>query len=109
MLRLSTLNSNERRIQRLIVGHAMECHPDKVGRILIPNSLRQYAKLTKKIIWVGQLNKCELWDESIWHEQIKQDLTKAPSDIEQLSDKLKKISILRWNFNDSRAQSGSFT
>lgn len=90
---LSALNSTERRIQRLLLGHATECQMDKAGRILIPITLRHYAKLKKNVMWVGQLNKFELWDECHWHQQIEQDLIIAPSDMETLSDKLKNLAL----------------
>ncbi|MBT5209232.1 MAG: cell division/cell wall cluster transcriptional repressor MraZ, partial [Halieaceae bacterium] len=39
---------------------------DGSGRVLLPQSLRDYAHLEKKIVLVGQGNKLELWSEDRW-------------------------------------------
>ena len=36
---------------------------DAQGRILIPQSLRQYAGITKNVITVGVFNRLEIWSE----------------------------------------------
>ncbi len=33
---------------------------------LVPPRLREYAKLDKRAMLVGQLNKFQLWDEDAW-------------------------------------------
>ncbi|QIQ20963.1 division/cell wall cluster transcriptional repressor MraZ [Zophobihabitans entericus] len=90
---LSSMNPVERRIQRLLLGHATECQMDNAGRILIAGTLRQHANLDKSIMLVGQLNKFELWDETRWQQQIAQDIALAPEDLHQLSDKLQNLTI----------------
>jgi MraZ protein len=67
--RLSSMNPVERRIQRLLLGHASECQMDSAGRLLIASTLRQHAGLTKQVMLVGQFNKFELWDEENWYQQ----------------------------------------
>lgn len=62
--RLSSMNPVERRVQRLLLGHASECQMDGAGRLLIAPVLRQHAGLTKEVMLVGQFNKFELWDET---------------------------------------------
>ena len=58
------MNPQERRVQRLLLGHASECQMDSAGRLLIAPVLRQHAGLTKEVMLVGQFNKFELWDET---------------------------------------------
>ncbi len=58
------MNPVERRVQRLLLGHASECQMDGAGRLLIAPVLRQHAGLTKEVMLVGQFNKFELWDET---------------------------------------------
>ena len=51
----------ERRIQRLLLGHASECDMDgRTNPFLLPYT---YAHLQDKIMLVGQLNKFEIWSE----------------------------------------------
>jgi MraZ protein len=63
---LPTLNQAIRRFQRLVLGYASDLELDGNGRMLLPQSLREYAQLEKKIVLVGQGNKLELWSESLW-------------------------------------------
>lgn len=55
-----------RRIQRLLIGHAMETELDRQGRILLPPLLRDYAGLDKVAMLVGQGRKFELWGRAQW-------------------------------------------
>jgi len=42
---------------------------------------------------VGQLNKFEIWDEQVWHQQVQQDLESDMSLGMELSDSLKEFSF----------------
>ena len=54
------------RIKRLLIGHATEVTLDASGRVLLPPELRDYARLDKGVVLVGQGKKFELWDEASW-------------------------------------------
>ena len=69
LVRLGNLNSQARRLQRLLIGHATEVELDTNGRILLPPPLREFAQLDKRIALTGQGNKFEIWDEQTWSEQ----------------------------------------
>lgn len=66
---LPNLDSQARRLQRLLIGHATECDMDGNGRILLPQLLRDFAVMDRKTVLIGQGNKFELWDEGRWNEQ----------------------------------------
>lgn len=66
---LSALDPKQRRLQRLMLGHATEVDMDGNGRLLVPPMLREFAKVDKQIVLVGQGNKFELWDEETWNAQ----------------------------------------
>tara|TARA_A100000164_G_C21939787_1_gene790040 strand:- start:4442 stop:4930 length:489 start_codon:yes stop_codon:yes gene_type:complete len=68
---LPSYNKEARFIQRLVIGHATESEIDSQGRFLIPNPLREYADIQKKIILLGQGSKFELWSESVWNKNMK--------------------------------------
>jgi MraZ protein len=91
--RLSSMNPQERRVQRLLLGHASECQMDSAGRLLIAPILRQHAGLTKELMLVGQFNKFELWDETTWYQQVKDDIDAEQSDSATLSDRLQDLSL----------------
>lgn len=92
LIRLPTLNRTARRLQRLLIGHATECQLDGNGRILLPPPLRAFAGLDKKAVLIGQGNKFELWDESIWNERRDQWLAEAAQENE-LPEELEALSI----------------
>ena len=91
--RLSSMNPVERRIQRLLLGHASECQMDSAGRLLIASTLRQHAGLTKQVMLVGQFNKFELWDEENWYQQVKEDIDAQQTATEPLSERLQDLSL----------------
>ncbi|CDL87778.1 MULTISPECIES: division/cell wall cluster transcriptional repressor MraZ [Xenorhabdus] len=91
--RLSSMNPAERRVQRLLLGHASECQMDSAGRLLLANTLRQHAGLTKEVMLVGQFNKFELWDEQVWYQQVQSDIAAEQSTHEPLSARLQDLSL----------------
>lgn len=91
--RLSSMNPNERRVQRLLLGHASECQMDSAGRLLLTPVLRQHAGLTKQVMLVGQFNKFELWDETTWYQRVKEDIDAEQSSSEMMSERLQDLSL----------------
>ncbi|MBK5071942.1 division/cell wall cluster transcriptional repressor MraZ [Budviciaceae bacterium CWB-B4] len=91
--RLSSMNPAERRVQRLLLGHASECQLDSAGRVLIANTLRQHALLVKEVMLVGQFNKFELWSEEAWYQQVKEDIEAEQSAKSPLSERLQDFSL----------------
>jgi MraZ protein len=71
---LPSLREENRRLQRLLIGNAVDLELDGSGRFLVPPRLREYAKLDKRAMLVGQLNKFQLWDEDAWNEVSNADL-----------------------------------
>lgn len=64
--KLPTLNKMAGKLRRFVIGNASECEMDGQGRLLLPEKLRTFANIDKKIVLVGQLNKFELWNEEAW-------------------------------------------
>ncbi|MEE4463602.1 cell division/cell wall cluster transcriptional repressor MraZ, partial [Azotobacter chroococcum] len=63
---LPSLREESRRLQRLLIGNAVDLELDGSGRFLIPPRLREHANLDKHAMLVGQLNKFQLWNEAAW-------------------------------------------
>lgn len=62
--RLSALpqfDPNVAMLRRIYVSGATECDVDKVGRILIPQTLRDHAHLGRDALWAGMGRHIELW------------------------------------------------
>lgn len=71
---LSLPFSKSRNIQRFMFSSAVEVTPDKQGRILIPQNLRDYAGLTKDILVIGVQNRAEIWNSEAWRK-VCEDIT----------------------------------
>ncbi len=55
-------------LRRRYVSAAVECECDGHGRLLVPQSLREHAGLSKDVLWAGVGSTMELWARERWHE-----------------------------------------
>ena len=58
--------SKARQLQLYFFAGAADVEPDKQGRILLPQHLRDHAGLTKDIAFVGVSRRAEIWDAESW-------------------------------------------
>jgi len=86
---LSMVKKETRSFMRFFYSSAIECILDKQGRILIPQTLREYADLEKEVVLVGQLRKIEIWSKERWNEQI----VKAHENFDQISEVLSELGL----------------
>ncbi|MCH9698900.1 MAG: division/cell wall cluster transcriptional repressor MraZ [Gammaproteobacteria bacterium] len=63
---VKSLDVRTAKLQRFFLGNATDCEMDGQGRILIPESHRNYAGLTKNLSLVGLVNRFEIWDREQW-------------------------------------------
>ena len=61
--------SKGRKIQRFFYGGMTECELDKQGRVLIPQTLREYSELFKDAVIVGLAKRAEIWNKDEWERQ----------------------------------------
>jgi MraZ protein len=55
-----------RKMQRHFLGWATEAEIDRSGRLAIPQSLREYAGLSRELIVMGLGRRVELWDAALY-------------------------------------------
>lgn len=89
---LPALKPAVKRFQRLMLGYATDLELDGSGRMLLPQPLREYAQLDKKLVLVGQGNKLELWSEALWLAEREQALQDSGPDAE-LPDELMSLTL----------------
>ncbi|MBU1132597.1 division/cell wall cluster transcriptional repressor MraZ [Patescibacteria group bacterium] len=78
--------ANSRAFSRLMLAGAMDVKPDKQGRVMLPDYLRKFADVKKKVVIAGLYNRLEIWDEERW-DSYKKETEKASNDIaEKLGD-----------------------
>lgn len=89
IMKLPTLNTTSRKLQRLLVGHATDIEMDKSGRLLIPYELREFSMIKKEAMLIGQGNRFELWDYLRWtklrEKWLKSDKYSLPKEFEGLT------------------------
>jgi MraZ protein len=72
---------------RFFFSGAAELEYDKQGRVLLPNNLREYAKLEKDVVVLGVSNRIEIWDKNAWdqyNEQISPSVTQIAENLVDL-------------------------
>ena len=60
--------AKSKELQRFLFSSAAEVEPDKQGRILLPQDLRDYAHLDKDVYVIGASVRAEIWDAAAWDD-----------------------------------------
>lgn len=66
----SPFQSKDRLVLRRLIAPAQEVEIDKTGRLSIPQSLREYAGLTKDCVFLGISKYIELWDAASYEKYL---------------------------------------
>lgn len=64
------IKPEDRQFMRIFFSGAMECNLDKLGRIIIPPTHREYAGIVKDVIFAGMLKRIEIWSKERFEEKI---------------------------------------
>src|SRR5437016_298329 len=62
----SLLQADNRSFNRFMFAGAIEAEVDSIGRILIPDFLRERANLKNKVVIIGVSSRLEIWNEKTW-------------------------------------------
>ena len=65
---LSFTKQQARTFNRLYFSGAMDSTPDRQGRILLPQYLKDFAGIKKDVVIVGVSNRIEIWAKDQWIE-----------------------------------------
>ena len=87
--KLPLAQADARGFARLMLAGAMEADFEKLGRILVPDYLKEYASLQKKIVVIGMYNRIEIWDEQKWGTY----KTHIEKEIGDMAERLKELGI----------------
>jgi len=79
--------SNTRAFSRLMLAGAMDLEMDKQGRVILPDYLRNFAGMKKKVVIAGLYNRLEIWDQERW-EKYKKDTEKTSTDIAEALEQI---------------------
>lgn len=70
---LPLTNKNARTFSRFFVAGAAMCELDRQGRVLVPQTLREFAGLEKDVVLAGNLDRIEVWSKDKWSENCDYD------------------------------------
>jgi MraZ protein len=87
--KLPTSQAKARAYARHTLAGAMEMDFDNQGRITLPEYLREFAGLKKKVIIAGLYNRVEIWNESAW-EKFK---LESDKDSNQIAESLGELGV----------------
>jgi MraZ protein len=67
-LESSVTDEKARAIRRYMFSGAEKVEADKLGRILVPALLKEYAKIDRDVMVIGAGDHFEIWDTKTWKE-----------------------------------------
>ena len=65
---LPMTNKDARAFVRFFFAGACECELDKQGRIVMPNHLKDYARIDKELVIIGVSTRIEIWSKEEWNK-----------------------------------------
>ena len=84
---LPLTNANARKFSRFFLAGATTCDVDKLGRILVPAVLRDFAGIDKDAVLVGVGSRIEIWSKDAWNESNTYD------DMEEIAENMEGLGI----------------
>lgn len=87
--RLPLTQSTARNFGRLMFSGAADFIPDRQGRVLIPQGLREYARLNNDAIIIGLYDRLEIWNPEDW-TNVKEKVEENP---ETIAEQLQELDI----------------
>ena len=65
---LPTTSSSSRLVNRLIFSSAFNLNLDRLGRLILPSSLKEYAQIQEDVVVAGVGNYLEIWSKEGWEK-----------------------------------------
>ena len=87
---LSMGAAEQRRFNRFMLAGAVEVEVDALGRILLPDFLKEFAQLHEKVVVAGVYSRVEIWDYSLWSES----KDRSAAQVDQMAEKLGEVGLI---------------
>ncbi|MBO1263769.1 MAG: transcriptional regulator MraZ [Clostridia bacterium] len=85
---LPLTDKNVRSFVRFFFSGANEMEPDKMGRVLIPQSLLSYAGIEGEVVSVGMMDRVEVWSKEKWEAYNESEM-----DMDAIAEKMNELGI----------------
>ncbi len=92
LARLPSFDKSVATLKRIYVSGAVECDIDKLGRLLLPASLREHGGIDRDVLWAGMGKNIELWDKERW-TALKQRTLEDESTRAQMAARLAELGL----------------
>ena len=86
---MPSTNAAARGFARFMFSSAFDSIPDRQGRVLIPQKLRDYAGITNETAVIGVMNRVEIWNPAKWSETF----SKVEEDPDAIVAQLEELGI----------------
>lgn len=83
-------SKDARDLNRFFLSGAVEIDVDSAGRILIPDYLKEFAKLEGNVIFAGLYKRAEIWNEKEWEKKQLEVSGKA----DEVASKLQEVGMI---------------
>ncbi|MDO8493690.1 MAG: division/cell wall cluster transcriptional repressor MraZ [bacterium] len=87
---MSMGTTDSRSINRFMLGGATLTEIDSIGRILVPEFLKEFAGLQEKVVIIGVHSRLEIWDEEKWKTYSRETEMQA----DKLAQKLGELGVM---------------
>lgn len=84
---MSFTKQQSRHFNRLFFSGAVDVSPDRQGRFIIPDFLKNYAGIKRDAVVIGVSNRIEIWDQKLWHDFH----SNASSTFEQIAENILEL------------------
>ena len=84
--KMPTTNQAARNFARFMFSSAFDSIPDRQGRILLPQNLRDYAIIQNETVIIGVMNRLEIWNPAKWAKVLMEVEQDTETIVAQLQD-----------------------
>ena len=85
VISMSETQPKIRKLKRLIFSNSGRVELDSLGRVLVPQFLRDFAELKNEVVIVGVGNAIEIWSQPAWQGQLN-DLSDSEANAQQYAE-----------------------
>ena len=83
---MPTTNQAARNFARFMFSSAFDSVPDRQGRVIVPQNLRDYAGIANEAVVIGVMNRVELWNPQKWSQVVNTVEDDPEAIVSQLQD-----------------------
>lgn len=85
---LPIVKKDVRDLSRFFLAGAAEVEPDKMGRILLPQNLREFAGISADAVVVGVGKRAEIWSKDKW-----ENASDIDANIDQIAERMGDLDL----------------